>query len=295
MSIIAISSNKKHHSKLVAQIIQYLVAKKIYEKEDSRVNDYLNQGFDSNWDYTSLSGEWLIKSFDNHLKTIISLLLNCKEEELTEPSSFLSSVLPEDWWFYKHIHNIGEPIPFKAFPQKLEENEFKLYKPTVSELMFNIDRVLKYNIHPNIWINSLMSKYIARTKQFSTFVDGGPMMAKLYPKWIIIGLKNHDELKAVKEKNALTIKIDSYKFPLHSSQNKAASEYLESKGIKPGSQKGNLIVYANKIYDKQDRQKDEIFKDKEFDHVITYNDTISKLISDVKEALTRKGLFDLKI
>ena len=147
MAIIGISGKVGSGKDLVGKIIQYLTA------EDVSRSCYANLMTNKSIDGYNNSN-WKIVKFADKLKDIICILIGCTREQL-EDREFKEKELGEEWWFYK-----GE-VGIYPYNTPYEANKkLPLIKYTPRKLLQDIGTDLFRNqLHPNIWVNSLMSDY----------------------------------------------------------------------------------------------------------------------------------------
>ena len=147
--LIAINGRKQSGKDVVGKIIQYLT---------SESNVY---PFDLKLDY-SYRSNWQIKKFADKLKDIICILIGCTREQL-ENESFKSKELGEEWWYWYMERDGGySPIILDYLTttkKQLKNYEgLELIKPTIRFLLQFIGTdLLRNQLHPEIWVNSLMN------------------------------------------------------------------------------------------------------------------------------------------
>ena len=151
MGIIGVSGRMQSGKDTVGKIIQYLTG-------ESTVYP-----FDLNIDYSHKSN-WEIKKWADKLKDIVCILLGCTREQL-ENESFKSKELGEEWWYW-YMEREGGYSPIildylTTTKKQLKNYEgLELIKPTPRFLLQFIGTDLFRNqLHPQIWVNSLMSEY----------------------------------------------------------------------------------------------------------------------------------------
>ena len=222
MSIIAISGKKTVGKNLVGKIIQYLT------------NESNVYPFDLKLDY-SYRSNWQIKKFADPLKDIICLLIGCSRDQL-ENESFKSKELGEEWWYwYMALDGGYSPIILDYLTttkKQLKNYEgLELIKPTPRFLMQYVGTNLFRNqLHPEIWVNSLMSEYKNKstlisevnylgdsrcgickkpTKDVSYFLcdEHIEKSKNNYPNWIITDMRFPNEMQAVKDRGGITIRV----------------------------------------------------------------------------------------
>ena len=230
MSILAISGRKSSGKDTIGKIIEYLTS-------ESTVYP-----FDLNIDYSHKSN-WEVKKFADKLKDIICLLINCTREQL-EDESFKSKELGEEWWYwYMELDGGYSPIILDYLTTTKKELKsyegLELIKPTPRFLLqFIGTNLFRNQLHPEIWVNSLMSEYkpylkgtAHNLKNWTEVYNhksckscGKSYMGwkrqylckecieddsiQFYPNWIITDMRFPNELEAVKKKGGVTIRVN---------------------------------------------------------------------------------------
>lgn len=184
--------------------------------------------------------QYRIKKFADKLKDMVCLLIGCTREEL-EDREFKETELGEEWWFFAETDKHNK-IPYLENKELLEGKLpiFKLSPRTLMQLLGTEGG--REIIHPNIWVNALFSDY--------KNLNSGPTNV-IYPNWIITDVRFPNEVKAIKERGGIIIRINTNK--PHTDEH--VSETL-------------LDNY-------------------EFDFVIDNNDTLLDLVVKVRELLTK--------
>jgi hypothetical protein len=136
---------------------------------------------------------WDIEKFASGLKTIASLILGISVEKF-ENQEFKASYLPEAWNTHKAVFTdrtdlhgwkiITNPMTVREFLQKLGTD------------------AMRNGLHENVWVNMLMSKY----EKINNMVSN--VNINSFPRWIITDTRFPNEYAALKEKEALFIKIE---------------------------------------------------------------------------------------
>ena len=278
MSIISISGKIGSGKDTVAAIIQYLVWKdRIRRKEITSIHNTFEDFLNISSVGYKLSG-WEIRRFADKVKDIVCILLNCTREQL-EDREFKEAELGEKWWYYKHniegkILSIAEFDRINALNMNLLNSHYTLVKPTPRLLMqllgTNCGRII---LHPNIWVNSLMIEYKAE--------DVGPVFSKKYypnsnekdiivkyPNWIISDTRFPNELKAVKDRNGVTIRITRPDFV----ENALTGE-----------------KFPVKVH-RQEHESETALDNSEFDYTIDNNGTIDDLRDKVEAILKQEKI-----
>jgi hypothetical protein len=235
MSIISINGRAGHGKDLTGKIIQCLY---YLHKNNIKVLTVLDLLNDKNLDL-NLSG-WQVKKFADKLKDIVCILIGCTREQL-EDQDFKNTELGEEWntkFYYitdnqggileKHysIEEAKEFLPYwddsitVNYPPEIEEVEQILTPRLLLQLLGT--ECGRDIIHPNIWVNSLMSEYkptnldenglITAVNDYGikVSVKPNPILFPeelIYPSWIITDMRFPNEMKAVKERNGITIRV----------------------------------------------------------------------------------------
>ena len=235
-NLIAISGKKQSGKNAIAKIINQLTNNKYEEK-----------------------------CFAYKLKDIICILIGCTREQL-ENESFKSKELGKEWWYwYMELDGGYSPIILDYLTttkKQLKNYEgLELIKPTPRFLLQSIGTNLFRNqLHPEIWVNALMSEYqpsqllVAKIRRKGFGISPQKLEESL-PNWIITDMRFLNEMEAVKSRKGITIRVNRN---LEESKNQHESETeLDSA---------------------------------EFDYVIDNNGTIEELIEKVREILIKEKL-----
>ena len=275
--LISVSGKINSGKDTVGKIIQILTASSHFT--DETVEDFLKKDL-----YESY---WKIKKFADKLKDIVCLLIGCTREQL-EDREFKEKELGEEWDTIKYsIIDSDDAILFSSFYKNDVENDLDYYSDyhhrTVEIIETNIritPRLLlqllgtecgRQIIHPNIWCNSLMSDYKPLVSYQAVLLDlsinsgqiekiGKPIEAE-HPNWIITDTRFPNELKAVKDKQGITIRVNR-------------NTYL------PGGGELGYIEHGSET----------ALDNAEFDYVIDNNKDILHLISEVRKILKKENL-----
>lgn len=256
-------------------LINYLIWKSKVEKGELKSLNYTINNFIDGF----TPKPFKVMKFAEKIKVMVCMMLDCSRD-LLEDREFKNKELGEEWWYYK-VPKVGGGFELISYldNDKSESwisiaNPRYLIKMTPRLLMqvfgTNAGRGI---VHPNIWVNSLMSEYKS--------IDGH------YPDWIITDCRFPNELKAIEDKGGFGIKI------LRSVSARFPTEYTEFE--ETGRLRSEpafidwLATHTNKEYVKlaaslvheSEVALDEIF----VKHTITNNGTILDLLKKVKEIL----------
>jgi hypothetical protein len=206
MSIIAVSGKIGSGKSLVTKIIRYIdykenycTGKTFYSEKDFK---------DTIFNAASLS-DWEEVKFAGKLKDIVCLLVGCTRAQLEDPV-FKNTPLGEMWNFtYYNIVDQEENVLERHYSRK-SANEFlpywednvHNYPPKVVEvkqiltprLMMQLigTECMRNLIHPNIWVNSLLSDYKPKES-----------------KWIISDLRFTNEISSLLDYKPLIVRMES--------------------------------------------------------------------------------------
>ena len=290
MAIIGISGHIGSGKDTVGTIIQYLIdkASKGYTHPDS-FKDY------SSWFKNGHTNRcnWKIVKFANALKEIICILTGCTREQL-EDENFKNNKLPDEWirygyadGFFKYYKNGKEETKMNNVQCDKERYELEYrtnwetaYKvhPTYRELLQYIGTdLLRNQLHENIWVNALMNKYKPKVCSGTTHcaLAGKPEIScnlcPEYPNWIITDVRFPNELKAVKNKGGISIKV-----------NRGTSQSTGHLLLDNSDGTPNRFVPLH--------MSETALDDATFDYYVDNNGTIDDLIQQVKEILIKENI-----
>lgn len=211
--------------------------------------------------YDIFNSNWKIKKFADKLKDIVCLLIGCTREEL-ELHDFKNKELGEEWWYYK-VYTSGNIYSYLENKDILPSSEYYLEKHTPRTLMQLLGTECgRQIIHPNIWVNSLMSEY-SSGKQ----IDRSRVVRKtIYDcSWLITDMRFPNELQAIKDKGGIVLRIN---------RNNATSKGIDLH---------QKLEYE--ITGKGNHISETALDNSIFDYVIENNGTLEELILEVEKFL----------
>ena len=217
----------------------------------------------------SVPSDFEIKKFADKLKEIVCLLIGCTREQL-EDADFKNKELGKEWWYYKGRN--GSLIPFNDDSKRSSEDLIKLTPRLLLQLLGT--ECGRDIIHPNIWVNALMSKYnCVHCRQNPCSVRHKNLigMKPNYPNWVITDLRFKNELEAVKDRSGITIRVNRL----------FVNEMI-------GENKVSWIPIPTVDY--IPHPSETALDDAEFDYTIDNNGTIEELIEKVREILIKEGI-----
>jgi len=211
-NLIGISGRSESGKDLIANIIQYLIWRRDVEMNR---RDYmsltLNSFINNNNLGKAMSGFKVVKYADK-LKDIICLLTGCTRADL-EDQEFKKSELPEIWHKWELHISTGYEIWTEYYSSEKEALIRKeeceddcyfsnpiLFKSTYRYLLTKIGTDLfRRQFHPDTWVNATFADYkpVERELKGSLF----------YPQWIISDVRFPNELKAIKDRGGICIRV----------------------------------------------------------------------------------------
>ena len=304
MAIIGISGKISSGKDTVGIIIQYLtcIHRKHYTFKEwkERVEEFQSK-------HTS---RFQIKKFADTLKDIICLLLGCTREQL-EDADFKNKELSEEWWYY-NIPNPSFGGLVNYLDNNLSEEDKKicdaryLVKPTSRMLLQLLGTECGRNIiHPNIWVNALMSEYIEQKHRtcldcknsfnFNEFkgdeqlcpncnsYNHAGVMIENTSNWIITDVRFPNELKAVKDREGISIRVNRNKVLVVNVDGEKLTldidEWLKQQQF-----------YENQGWIFKEHVSETALDNAEFDYTIENNSTIEDLIHTVSLILKKEKI-----
>ena len=220
--IIGISGKKGHGKDTVAKIIQgfdiwkrNLALQTEYPLSNVFVRDYvLNR-------VSIYVSSWEVKKFASKLKEIVSILTGftvqeLEKEEIKNANLFLSyklinkgintvevfSSMEDLVKRLNHLRSVYLEVYSEKELDALFEQETVYITPRL--LLQTIGTDIVRTINPDIWVNKLMNDYIS----YADTISGTSEIKKLYPNWCITDVRFPNEVKAIKEKEGITIRIN---------------------------------------------------------------------------------------
>lgn len=182
------------------------------------------------------ASSWQIKKFAAKLKQIASLMLGVPAEKF-EDQEFKKTFLGSEWDI-KEYHS-----------EDSHEDYTWIHQMTVREFLQKLGTEgVRDGVHKNAWVNALFADYKLQP-------HAGMTRDLIYPDWIITDMRFINEMKAVKDRGGITIRVIR-KLP--------DVDYTTMEAVHPS-----------------ETQLDN----EEFDHIIYNNGTIDELADAVKQIL----------
>ena len=139
---------------------------------------------------------WVIKKWAGKLKTIASILTGLPVH-LFEDGDAKNTYLGSEW-------STVRPNPLNSITP-FSDIEF-VEIMSIRELLQKLGTdAIRDGLHPNAWVNALMSDY--RSEKFSGYI-GDTRQDKDASKWVITDTRFPNEAKAIKDKGGFVIRVD---------------------------------------------------------------------------------------
>lgn len=270
--IIGISGRINSGKDTVGKIIKLI---RLLNRADTKELLIEYEHFERNnlWDVVKGPGSFEIRKFADKLKDMTCVLLGCTKEQL-EDREFKEKELGEEWNYT--FYNIRDDEGFMldnhlseedaendlsfwdeniniAHPPYIEKVEQRLTPRLLLQLLGT--ECGRKIIHPNIWVNFLMSEY--KPIENSNTV---------YPNWVITDVRFPNELRAIKEKGGITIRVNRPKYAYESDL----------------PEKSSPLQHAERGKELYNHPSEIALDNAEFDYTIDNNGTIEELIEKIK-------------
>lgn len=224
-----------------------------------------------------------IQKFGGALKDIVCLLINCTREQL-EDQDFKNTELGEEWWVHYTQPRVGFGFNLLPYTGNKEESHLTIHKLTPRKLLQLIGTEAGRNIiHPNLWVNALMSRY-KPIEDYPIIIEEEYIKDNyIYPNWIITDVRFPNEVKAIEDKGGFIIRVNRY--PKTITRSKSINEHEEIP-FDINNEKHRLLWEGQC---KQAHPSENSLDNYLFNVVIDNNGTIKELIEKVKIILKTKN------
>lgn len=209
----------------VGKIIQYLTLGEEFAKT--------NADMEHDW-YCANKSKFQIKKFAGKLKQVASMITGVPVE-MWEDQDFKQCRMPYGWG-----------MTYREFLQKLGTE------------------AMRDGLHKDVWVNALFSDYHPTTNKttdelfMEQFLTGKSEVTYNYPSWCITDMRFPNEMKAVKERKGITIRV--------------------------------VRDNGTRTIDTNPHPSETALDDVKFDYVIENDGTIEDLIEKVREILVNEKL-----
>ena len=213
----------------------------------------------------------------NVLKDYVCMAIGCTREQL-EDREFKEKELGEEWtnygyakgfWYHSDnnpSHKIMDSVPCskERYEEELKVNWQTAYKqvmtPRLLLQLIGTDSI-RNHVHPNYWVNCLMSKYkeYKYAEAANGLVTDKPVYK--YPNWVITDTRFPNELKAVKDRGGVSIRVTR--------------------------DNGTRAIDVNP------HESETALDNAEFDYIINNVGTIEDLIAKVREILIKENIITI--
>lgn len=297
--IIGVSGRIGSGKDLVGNIIQYLVENSTRLSADKISFDFFKLNKETGIANYDNSSNWKIQKFANTLKDYLCMGIGCTREQL-ENQDFKNIELGEEWWYWKLEREGGYGntlLPYNTDKKILNIYEgLKLVKPTPRLLLQQIGtECFRDIIHPNYWVNALMSEYKTHIENYPHLTKSAGqdlivgntygMGKAIYPNWIITDIRFPNELEAIKKKDGISIRVNGRVLCIDIDGNKQSLTQEEWDKIKKSSE-------VSGWYFTSEHESETALDKTEFDYTINNNGTIENLIKQVKEILIKEKIIE---
>lgn len=314
INLLAISGKIGSGKDTVAKIIQYL----IYENSnpeypfDKDIEEYL---LSDSFLFTpkgvrgliniGVKSGWEIRKFGGKLKQIVALLIGCTVQDL-EDQEFKSSPLGEEWIRYgyadgfKHIYEDGVKTTIminKECSKEKYEEEYRVNWQTAYKHEFTPRELMQFigtdlfrdKLLNNIWVNALFADYQSKTIIDKNITKGFPKVE--YPNWIITDVRFPNEVKAVKDRGGITIRVNRNKITFWNIDvNNTLHTWIGNRkhitiSDVNENQVQELLLEEEDRLNEKEHSSETALDNAEFDYVIDNNSNIPHLIEEVRKML----------
>lgn len=269
------------------------------------------------------------KKFADKLKDIVCLLIGCTREKLEE-RDFKEGELPEMWdkWKVGHDGKVPYSEMYHVMYYNSQEEAYENWNQMTDskpELVKMTPRLLlqllgtecgRDILHPNIWVNALMSDYkpvghhIPNSEEgaiydaYNSAMDEDPEFKNIYPNWVITDMRFPNEADAVKERGGIAIRInrlvgkeviptDSWGSNNSVMEVATVIEHFGDELLIRDPEGKELVVYPNEVTLKRGKEHPSetgLDNYENWDYVIENNGTIEDLIEEIRTILTKEGV-----
>ena len=252
MGIIGISGKINSGKDTVGEIVQIISASPHFT--DEAVLSFIGR--------QHLNSIWEIKKFADKLKDIVCMLLNVDRTTL-EDREFKEKELGKEWG--RIITSDGEI----HLPDDYPDLKYSKLTPRLLLQLLGTE-CGRQIIHPNIWVNALMSEYNCLECGENAAING--IETHKMPNWIITDMRFPNELEAVKSRGGITIRVNrNFHMDLPNG--------IHVETIRKGS-----------LTEIEEHPSETALDNAEFDYTIENNSSIEDLIHIVSLVLKREKI-----
>ena len=254
--ILSISGKINSGKDTVGKIIQVITSSPTFT--DEAVLKFLDREL--------LNQKFEIRRWADAIKDMVCMMLGCTRVQL-EDREFKEKELGEEWWYYKvNTDKDGNwMIPYGSSEKVYEDED--ITKPTPRLLLQLLGTECgRQIIHPNIWVNALMSEYKEMYAPFEYTKRTDYTKTYWAPHCIIPDTRFPNELKAVHDHLGISIRVNR---PILGDQDNVAAFKTKT----------NVFHESETALDNY-----------EFDYTIDNNGSLLELIAEVRIILKQLKL-----
>lgn len=143
---------------------------------------------------------FITKKFADKLKDMVCVMLSCTRAQL-EDRDFKETPLSEEWWLFTDGISI---TPYLGGDTRMLDGYNTSVQKTTPRLLLQLlgTDCGRYILHPNVWVNSLMSEY-EDIHELSTFGH-----EPLFPDWVITDVRFPNEADAILSKGGIVLRVN---------------------------------------------------------------------------------------
>lgn len=296
INLIGISGKAGSGKNTVASIIQYLIWHSKIESKERALANYSIKGFLTNRSLSYTMSGWEQKQLAGKVKEILCLLTGCSMENL-ENEEFKQSFMSKEWNRWKPKGKIQErechTTAFYATKLEALKESNKYFETDIDATEESITYrfglqligtdLFRNKFHPNTWTTALFADY----NDFNVYkhntipdienLDKGKLITK-QSQWLISDVRFPNEIKAIKDRNGILIKVNRSKL----NRNRFGPVHKIEEGV---TQQATMLDFSDEH--ESETALDEF---KGWDYTIDNNGSIEDLIEKVRKILIKEKL-----
>jgi hypothetical protein len=206
--IIGITGKISSGKDTAGQMIRWIQSSHLRKLWEDDLEHFITRGYLFNHETN-----WEIKKWADTLKDITCMILGCTREEI-EDREWKEKPLGDEWdcWVNNSHKTINPPRLSLEKPSDFFNDSGGVSKRKITpRLMLQLlgTEAGRQIIHPNIWVNALMSQYIGETvvTQITFPSSVNTWKESKMPNWIITDTRFPNEVEAIKQRKGIIINI----------------------------------------------------------------------------------------
>ena len=241
------------------------------------------------------------KKCADKLKDMVCLLLNCTREQL-EDHEFKNTELGEEWtkyayakgfWYHSDDNPSHKMMDSVSCTKEEYEEEKRINWQTAYKRVLTPRLLMQLIgtecgrdiIHPDIWVNSLMSEYM----DTPTLHNYDNKSSFSYPNWVITDMRFPNELAAVKSKEGISIRVERYPKEVCVAREGGIGKVNQMIPFDKNNPK-HMNLWKGECARQHESEK--ALDNSLFHYTIDNNGTIEELIEQVKEILIKEKIIN---